>query len=280
MENVHLQPAPRPATADLPKALLIVESQTLHIADCSFHSRCESIETTGVHGATGGGPACIAWKFDTRDPHGGTAVIQNSTFVGDGPAFHLGSAARQVTCRNLLKIGSGPVFQLAGAPAPGERTQLSLTRTTCRRSGALLRWKLPEKVNSFGAVQVEAGDCVFDVAVGTGALFEIVGKPMQPSPLLAIRMTQPATEEGSLAETGPEIAVWIDPADGTVTPADPAQLSLEGVSTGAFRFAGKVSADPAASQVSDFEAPRRAPHAPGIDATRLPTREEPAKAPQ
>jgi hypothetical protein len=173
---------------------------------------------------------------------------------------------RQVEFDNVLKIGSGPLVQLATSPAVRASVEMRLKHTTCRSSGAILRWLVPEDGPLPGRVLLDAADCVFDVASPGAALFELAGPKMRPEWLCLVRMTG----EGSVAGPALETASWISTADGRVEPLDSSAVELEGIVSGPFRFSGDPSANPADSEVEGVEAPRRTIDPPGIRANALP----------
>jgi hypothetical protein len=209
----------------------------------------------------------IAWKLlDRREHSGQIAKIRNSLLLGDGPGLYLAHAVRQAEFDNVLKIGCGPLVQLATSPAVRASVELRLRHTTCRSSGAILRWIVPEDGPLPGRVLLDAADCVFDVASPGAALFELAGPKMRPEWLSLVRMTG----EGSVASPALDVAAWISIANGRVEPLDALAVELEGIVSGPFRFSGNASAQPADSEVEHVEAPRRTNDPPGIRASALP----------
>jgi len=217
------------------------------------------------------GPASIAWKLlDAAEQRGGRATIQNTMLLGDGPGLYLAHAVKNVEFNNVLKIGPGPLIQMAGVPSANASVTLRLTHTTCRASGALVRWIVTPDELPRGRIVVETGDCVFDI-LAQAALFELAGAPSPsekaPSEFLkSLRMTG----EGSLTRPGLEVAAWVSTIDGQVTPLESSRLEVEGLFAGEFHFAGESDTLPADSEVHDVEAPRRSSEPPGIDTATLP----------
>jgi hypothetical protein len=154
---------------------------------------------------------------------------------------------------------------LAAIPAAKAATTLRLTHTTCRRSGALLRWIVPVETAPRGRILVEAADCVFDLLSPQAALFELAGPDVRPDWLRKINMTG----EGSVAGAGLEIAAWISIESGRLYPLEAALVELEGIFAGELSFAGDPSPEPDNSEVRDVEAPRRSNAPPGIRAAAL-----------
>jgi hypothetical protein len=252
-------------------ALLLVQAQELTVEGCLVDSgRPHQIAVPAVpppHYAPPTGPALIAWKLlDRREHSGQIAKIRNSLLLGDGPGLYLAHAVRQAEFDNVLKIGCGPLVQLATSPAVRASVELRLRHTTCRSSGAILRWIVPEDGPLPGRVLLDAADCVFDVASPGAALFELAGPKMRPEWLSLVRMTG----EGSVASPALDVAAWISIANGRVEPLDALAVELEGIVSGPFRFSGNASAQPADSEVEHVEAPRRTNDPPGIRASALP----------
>lgn len=291
LKNVRI--AVRPGNTSRPpksKALLRIQSQELIVEGCVFDGGGTRItpdagkelqnETQPVI-APPTGPASIAWKLlDAAEQRGGRATIQNTLLLGDGPGLYLAHAVKNVEFNNVLKTGPGPLIQMAGVPSantPSANTivTLRLTHTTCRASGALVRWIVTPEELPRGRIAVEAGDCVFDI-LAQAALFELAGAPLSselassekvPSEFLkSLRMTG----EGSLTRPGLELAAWVSTIDGQVTPLESSSVEVEGLFAGEFRFAGESGTLSADSEVHDVEAPRRSSEPPGIDAATLP----------
>jgi hypothetical protein len=281
LKNVRIVVRPgNSARPPMSKALLRVQSQELFVDDCVFDGggprivlaagESKQSETQPVI-APPTGPASIAWKLlDAAEQRGGRATIRNTLLLGDGPGLYLAHAVKSVEFNNVLKIGPGPVIQLAGVPSAKANVNLRLTHTTCRASGALVRWIVTPEELPRGGIAVETGDCVFDM-ISQAALFEFAGAPLsseraQSEFLKSLRMTG----EGSLTRPGLEVAAWVSTIDGQVTPLESKGIEVEGLFAGEFRFAGESDTLPADSEVHDVEAPRRSSEPPGIDAAALP----------
>ncbi len=282
LKNVRI--GVRPGTSARPprsKALLRVQAQELVVDDCVFdgggasgvsETSLSEEKTSQPVIAPPTGPASIAWKLlDAAEQRGGTATIRNTLLLGDGPGLYLVHAVKSVEWSNVLKAGSGPLIQLAGVPAAKSIVTLRLVHTTCRASGALVRWMISPEGPPRGRIVVAAGDCVFDIVSPGAALFELAADPSQfegthAEWLTSLRMTG----EGSLTRPGVEVAAWVSTIDGRVTPLTNSTLEVEGLFAGAFQFAGESNRLPADSEVHDAEAPRRSSEPPGINAAALP----------
>jgi serine/threonine protein kinase len=263
-----------PATAAAPpkrNALVLVQAQELAVEGCIFDvgrvPAGKGAHSTGPATAPPTGPALLAWKLlDAAEQRGGRASIRNTILSGDGPGLYLAHAVRHVGFDNVLKTGTGPLVQLAAAPAVGSETVLQMNRTTCRASGALLRWVVPAEGSPAGGVLIEAGECVFDVVSPGAALLEFAGAAPRLEWLPSVRMTG----EGSVVRPDLEVAAWISTDDGSCTFLESAGIALEGIFAGPFRFTGPPGPAPFDAEVVDCEAPRRGIEPPGILARALP----------
>jgi hypothetical protein len=252
-------------------ALLLVQAQELIIEGCVLDAGLAAgnldAPVLGSSFAPPTGPALVAWKLlDAGEQRGRMATIRNTLLLGDGPGLYLAHAVRQVEFDNVLKFGTSPLVQLAALPTAKSKLVLRIAHTTCRSSGALLRWIVPEKFAPAGRVLVEAGDCVFDIVSPRAALFEFAGPAPDAEWLRSVKMTG----EGSLATSTLGVAAWVSTVDGRLTQLDPSGLELEGIFAGPFRFAGEQGALPSDAEVVDSEAPRRSSDGPGVRPSALP----------
>jgi hypothetical protein len=270
----HIRIVCKPANATGPpkrSALVLVQSQELLLEGCLFDAgrgpAREAATAANSRIAPPTGPALVAWKLlDAAEQRGGRATIRNSILSGDGPGLYLAHPARRVEFDNVLKTGTGPLVQLAVAPAANSTTVLRLNHATCRASGAILRWIVPAERKPAGDVLIEAGGCVFDVRSPGAALFEFVGTEPPAPWLRSVRLTG----EGSIVPPNLEVAGWISTADGSLSAVEPAGIDLEGIFAGPFTFAGPPGTTPHDAEIVDCEAPRRGTALPGIRAFTLP----------
>jgi hypothetical protein len=272
LSNLQIRSSPgRNGQPPALSALLLVQAQELTVEGCIIDSglphQIAPPSGAAPHYAPPTGPALIAWKLlDRREHSGQVATIRNSLLLGGGPGLYLAHALRLAEFENVLKIGSGPLVQLAASPVPQASVELRFTHTTCRSSGAILRWIVPEDGPLPGRVLVDAADCVFDIASPRAALFELAGSKMRPEFLNLVRMTG----EGSVAGPALEVAAWISSANGRVERLEASAVELEGIVSGPFRFSRNPSSQPADSEVESVETPRRTSEPPGIRASALP----------
>jgi serine/threonine protein kinase len=260
-----------PAGSPKRNALVLVQSQELSVEGCLFDdgrsAAREAAQAVDLLTAPPTGPALVAWKLvDAAEQRGGRATIRNTILSGSGPGLYLAHAVRPVEFDNVLKTGTGPLVQLAAAPAAHSTTVLRFNHTTCRVAGALLRWIVSAGGTPPGDVLIEASDCVFDVLSPGAALFEFAGTEPRAPWLRSVRLTG----EGSIVPPDMELAAWISTDDGRLTPLEAAEIYVEGIFAGPFRFAGSASSTPLDAEIADCEAPRRETEPPGIRARALP----------
>jgi serine/threonine protein kinase len=280
LENVHLRRASS-ATAAVPtKSLLRVQCQNLNVDQCSFETHSFDVVRSRSADATPGArtfdelPVALAWRVvNDRDPMGGRIEIRDTIFSGAAPAIHLASAPRQIHCDNCLKLGPGPLFHLATSPEidtklrAGRKVSVRLQGVTCRRSGSIIRWNLPDnwQPTSSPVLVVETNDCVLDLLPGQTALIELASAAAKPAWLRSARWTG----DGSLAPADLWVAAVSQSSPPGLTQLDAKEFSIDGISNSPFRFAGDFGNSPTDSATLDWEAPRLLPNPPGIRASRL-----------
>lgn len=237
-------------------ALVLIESQSLDALGCSFH--------LGPN-ANASPRFAIAWKpLDERDPSAGRLKLENCVLTGEGTGLFCARPPRAVSLANTLKLGSGPLLMLAQSPPGGTQLQVQLDRVTLRESGAVIRWKTEETTHS-GRIAIQALDCIFEPEARS-ALLELIARQVAPDWMESVQIDG----DGCLAPAGVAVARSLDPVSGARIDLETSRLSLEGISTGPFGYAGAFGMNPDDSQVISYQAPRRSPTPPGIDAARLP----------
>lgn len=267
LENVQIRLEKSGETAKPISALVLVTAQNLEVERCALvvadsGALAKSSRTSEPSRPIG--PAAVAWKLlDPRDAHGGTGQIRHTAILGDGPGVHLASPVKKLDCLGTLKIGPGPFVQMAAVPA-SPRTEIRFQDSTARSAGALLRWMPPAEKAIKGRIQIDAADCVFDVAAGS-ALFEFVGESVPPTWMESLSLSG----EGSLIPADATLAAMLHPSDGNRESLDGARMSLEGLLSGPYTFTGSIGDDPVASEIQTYEAPRRSSTPPGIRGTEV-----------
>lgn len=280
LENLHLRRGGDATTMVPPKTLLRVQCQTLHVDQCSFETHSFADVKSRVSIATSDTrtfdelPVALAWRVaDDGDPSGGRIELRDCVFSGATPAIHLASALRQIAFDNCLKLGPGPLVHLATPPEidarlrGGRKVEVKFQNLTCRRSGSVIRWKLADdwQPTSSPVLIVESTDCVLDLLPGSSALVELASASAKPTWLRSTRWTG----EGSLAPPDLTVAATSTGSATTLTPLDASALSLDGLSSGSFQFAGDFSLSPADAAVTEWEAPRLSTAPPGIRWARV-----------
>jgi hypothetical protein len=254
----------RPATdsSATPSALVLIETQSLTVRNCRF----ETHTLDAVRGAAEGDAeasvdtVAIAWKIlDRQRPSAGQVHLEDTVFLGTRPAIFLAGLPRQVQCRNCLKLGAGAFMTLTASPAPGSDVRMQLERITLRRADALLRWQ-PRTATTAGRIEIEANDCVLDMAGKNAALFQLSGSQLRPESLEAVELFG----EGTLTNPDVAVAKRLGP-DGIWQTVDSGSLSISGVLAAQYKFAGELTEDARDSRIDSHNAPQRHDHPPGIE---------------
>ncbi len=269
LQNVHLRVE---SEGSQPRAGLLVKSHGLQVANCSFDAVPQ-----GPQAATWSG-AAIAWKqLDGAAGSNHLAAIRDTVFFSAGTALYLDRAA-PIRLENCLKCGSGALVALRSVPDAGTHVAWDLTSVTMRESGPLVRWIEPPSnatsVRKPGKITIDTRHCVFDLR--------------EDAPLLELESSRPAELAEALSISGEATLVKmqtelraISPTTREPVPCD-TQVDIEGLSSGEFQFAGRLTRRPADSRILQQETSRVTPvaHAdheaeattdtpPGIESTRL-----------
>lgn len=209
-------------------------------------------------------PIAVAWK--TLGPGGpaGRLSVNRCQFYGDGTAVYVVSAHTETVVSQTLKVGRGTFLYLADVPAKPLPVTVRLKQVTCRAADHLLRWVWPADRRPRGPLDIEATDCVVDVAEG-GAVVHLVGGDLPRN----WPATVAVSGEGSMVSANGRFAAWSRAGTGDSEELDVSLMRIEGITAGPFEFAGPVSVQPADAAIVRFDAPRRAPHPPGADPLQL-----------
>jgi hypothetical protein len=135
LENVIIRRAANGAP-DVP--LLQVDSQILIIKGCEFHSGT-LVTSIDDEGASDSSRVAIRWqRLDENDIQPGEIELSNCLCIGGGPVISCDSVPQSIQLQDTACLGTGPVCEVL--TSPGVRTlRMSLTRTTLRETGPLLR---------------------------------------------------------------------------------------------------------------------------------------------
>lgn len=264
---IRLSPAADDQSRRLP-ALVLVQAQTLDVERCAIHVSAGPESETAENSAdlesrrTG-----LGWKLlAPRDPQGGRATLRDTIFVGGDAALYVSDAVSRLEFVNCLRLGGGPLAQLAMPPNSRQPTVVRLEQTTCRGASNLFRVAPAGVPVKSGPLTIEAGDCVFDLARPEEGLLEITTSDSALETTTRIRIVG----EGSLAPPLVETAVGRDPETAVRTPLSAGTIAVEGIFAGPYRFAGPFSLNPADAEIRDHEALRRSTTPPGIRSANLP----------
>ena len=135
LENVIIRRAAS-GSPDVP--LLQVDSQILILSGCEFHSG-PLVSTNDDEAASDSSRVAIRWqRLDENDIQPGEVELSNCLCIGGGAVISCDSVPQAVRLQDTACLGTGPVCELLSPP--GMRTlRMSLTRTTLRETGPLLR---------------------------------------------------------------------------------------------------------------------------------------------
>ena len=136
LENVIIRRAAN-GSPDVP--LLQVDSQILILTGCEFHSGPLVSANDDEEAASDSIRVAIRWqRLDENDIQPGEIELSNCLCIGGGPVISCDSVPQAVRLQDTACLGTGPVCELLSPP--GVRTLgMSLTRTTLRETGPLLR---------------------------------------------------------------------------------------------------------------------------------------------
>ncbi|MFN0051376.1 MAG: serine/threonine protein kinase [Planctomycetales bacterium] len=262
LESLQIE-AGHPSEPGLP-ALVQIQAQRLELRSCILHDIAGDDVSQVIDSATPRAQrTAIAWELlDAKDPQGGVAAVRDSLFLGGDAALTAHDSASRVDFQNCLKLWGGPLCQWLAAPNRRRPLSVTLRQVTCRGTSCIVRFAPPADHPVRGSLAIETNDCVLDVGHQTGCLLELVTE-QDWSP-----RTQ-WTGEGSLAPASLVAAWWIRDSEPGL-PRQPTDLAIEGISGGAYQFAGPASEEPSNSRIADYDAPRRSSIAPGIDPDQLP----------
>ncbi len=262
-----------PEASPLP-ALVLVEALELDVRDSVFLTHSSTpLPTVEAHEfqARAPTPAAICWKVpEAAGPQSGVAVLENLVILGTSSALDLRSPARQITARNVLRLGAGPLLHVAAPGTAPLELQLSLEHVTCRQAGSVLRWVVLDQKPGSQQITVDARDCVFEVLPTQGGLLEFVGDQHVAAWTQRIKFIGDAC----LAAEQAEVAVHSSPATDEFVPLDGSELRLEGITQGGFVFVGGFGLQPRDAAIAEnylgVQSSRNMPSVPGIIAAKLP----------
>lgn len=253
-----------------PDALLLVEALELSIRQCTFLTHATPRGEV-MQAASGGQPqitpSAIGWKVSDASGSGnGRVTLEDLIVAGRSPLLDLRSTARQITGRNLLRLGPGPLVQIA-TPDSKLDLQIELSQVTCRQAGSLLRWNVGDLRPDKQRINVSANSCVFDMLAAESGLFELVSGRKVAAWTKHLKFVGDACVMGEQTE----VIIARHPDTNQVTAVDSADLELEGITQEGYDFHGEFGMRPMNSALKDgFVGVRSSQELPGIKANKLP----------
>ena len=231
-----------------PSTQLLVEALELEVRDTTFLTHSSSL-TTAIEPADfrsrQPAPSAICWKVPAAaGPGSGIAVLENVVALGTSSMLDLRSAAKKIALNNVLRLGAGPLINIAGSYPGQSELEVQLKHVTCRQSGSLLRWVVLDQSPAKERIKIEARNCVFEVLPTRGGLLEFVGQQH----VAAWTARTKFVGDACLASEQTEVAVRTSATTDELVPWD-GELELEGITQGKFEFVGAFGIHPGNSAI-------------------------------
>lgn len=183
-------------------------------------------------------PTAVCWKVpDAAGPNNGLAILENVVVLGTSAALDLRSPARGIALKNVLRLGSGPLVQLAANPAAPLELDVQMESVTCRQSGSLLRWVVLDQKPARQQINITANHCVFDVLPSQGGLLEFVGQQHVADWTRRVKLLG----DDCLASELTESAVRSSATSDEFQTLDSSDILLEGITLEGVTFSGPFS---------------------------------------
>ena len=253
LENVIIRRAAN-GLPDVP--LLQVDSQILILIGCEFHSGSlvTSIDDEAVSDSS---RVAIRWRrLDENDIQPGEIELSNCLCLGGGTVISCDSAPQSVHMRDTACLDTGPVCELLCPP--GVRTlRMSLTRTTLRETGPLLREHqlTPQKQTP---IVIDVRQSVLALRLD-GAVVEALGPT-------GVRWRPDIKIESSGSYLAGELAYVATRVElsSELNPLDPTDLDIEGLLPAEIEFSGPLSPRWHNNIVTRYTADVQSEETPGI----------------
>ena len=230
LEHVIIRRAQN-AVAGIP--LLQVDTQSLKLSGCQlFVSR---LPTRGASDSSVD-PSLVAirWQhLDENDIQPGMIECSDCLFVGGAAVMHCDSVPQAVRMSDSTCLGAGALCEVMHTPS-ARTLQMSLTRTTLRQSGPLLReHQLTAQRQT--QVHVNLKHSVLDLSPEVAVIEALGAIKSNWRPDVKI------DSNGSFLNEGTAYMAIRPEGGGELMPLDPAGLDIEGLMTAHFEFAGPLS---------------------------------------
>ena len=267
IELSHVRFTRQPSAKNPASSLLLADCQHLEITNARFDQVVDDLPATQRRGAA------LAWRAqESRSRRDTQVMLRNVVFSGAKPAVYLDSSPSRFAAENVLKVGHGDFLQLSDS---GTSTwACDLRRVTLRGTGPLLRCWTTSETAPLSRLTLSAAGCVFDLdrprdrstsEATRPALVAWMSNRLPSNWTAAIDWQM----EGILVSPDIDVIARVDPTSGRRTPIDESRLSIDGLVSAQFEFAGPVSPQPTDSVLKSSDAPRADATPLGIDASRL-----------
>lgn len=245
------------STPGLP--LLDIDTQNLSLTGCELLSGPISTEVSEVESNRSINPA-IAWQnIEENDVQPAMLECSGCLFAGGAAVFYCTSVPQSVRLTETVCLATGPLCEIAHAPGP-RTLSLTLTRTTLRQTGPLLREReITTKKQT--PVDIDLRQSVLELHPEVAAVEAIGTAGPNWKPKVKIEST------GSyLSEETAYIATKSDDESESIA-LDQEKLDIEGLMTAQFEFKGPISNHRSNNILSRYTAEVQSDELPGISSS-------------
>lgn len=252
IENVELRYGRDESSGEsAPAALVELRVQNLAFRRCRFDGGVEKRRTA------------INWTpLDAHTAGGRECQVADCVFQGGGTAVIVTGPPSAVSFDNVLHTGAGPLLELSTEQPAPRAIDVAARRTTLRGGAPLIACRTADGVGMPAALRISLEESVLELE--RGALLEFVGSD---APADWQRLVQ-ITGEGTVIPPGAMIA-GVRSAPDRLRPLATHDLSIDGLMSTAFRFAGPAAGGPGDSAIVGYAGYGRSERPPGIDTARL-----------
>ncbi len=236
------------------------------LVDCT--SRTVRLSRTTLAGT--GTVIGLKWTTaDKRDRSGRNITVTDSIFRGVRAGLDLRDMATDINFGNVLLTDGRSAVRMSVPGRTGQNTTFRLFSVTMRRMAHIVESVLPEAGATPAHMSVVMDDSVFALTGRNAATFALIGPelPQTASPIIETSTTPDA--DASLMATASRVAIWVNPVSGTLGEVSEGLVNGEGLIPSPLRFRSD-SAEPSASALLEFDAPRSSMKTPGVTPETLP----------